>query len=46
MIGCWLGGSMGHFAPSLREWCGDSFRFRDIGYMASEGVFSVPLGNT
>jgi hypothetical protein len=45
VIGCWLGGSMGHFAPSLREWCGDGFQFRDIGYMASEGVFSVPLGN-
>ena len=39
VIGCWLGGSMGHFAPSLREWCGDNFRFRDIGYMASEGFF-------
>jgi hypothetical protein len=44
-IGCWIGGSMGHFAPSLREWCGESFRFRDIGYMASEGMFSIPLGN-
>jgi hypothetical protein len=45
LIGCWLGGSMGHFAPSLREWCGDRFQFRDIGYMASEGIFSIPLGN-
>ncbi len=45
VIGCWLGGSMGHFAPSLREWCGDSFRFRDIGYMASEGIFSIPMDN-
>jgi GH3 auxin-responsive promoter len=45
LIGCWLGGSMGHFAPSLREWCGDKFLFRDIGYMASEGIFSIPLGN-
>jgi hypothetical protein len=45
LIACWLGGSMGHFAPSLREWCGDRFQFRDIGYMASEGIFSIPLGN-
>jgi hypothetical protein len=45
LISCWLGGSMGHFAPSLREWCGDKFQFRDIGYMASEGIFSIPLGN-
>ena len=45
MIACWLGGSMGHFAPSLREWCGEDFQFRDIGYMASEGIFSIPLAN-
>jgi hypothetical protein len=45
VVGCWLGGSMGHFAPSLREWCGDSFHFRDIGYMASEGIFSIPMEN-
>src|SRR6185437_3312194 len=45
VVGVWLGGSMGHFAPSLREWCGENFQFRDIGYMASEGIFSVPLAN-
>jgi hypothetical protein len=45
VAGVWLGGSMGHFAPSLREWCGETFQFRDIGYMASEGIFSVPLAN-
>jgi hypothetical protein len=45
VVGVWLGGSMGHFAPSLREWCGEKFQFRDIGYMASEGIFSVPLAN-
>ncbi len=45
LAGVWLGGSMGHFAPSLREWCGDTFQFRDIGYMASEGIFSIPLAN-
>ncbi len=45
VLGCWLGGSMGHFAPLLREWCGERFRFRDVGYMASEGVFSIPYEN-
>lgn len=45
LTGVWLGGSMGHFAPSLREWCGETFQFRDIGYMASEGIFSIPLAN-
>jgi hypothetical protein len=44
-LGCWIGGSMGHFAHMLREWCGESFRFRDVGYMASEGVFSIPLSS-
>jgi GH3 auxin-responsive promoter len=44
-LGCWIGGSMGHFSHMLREWCGESFHFRDVGYMASEGVFSIPLNN-
>ncbi len=44
-LGCWIGGSMGHFSHMLREWCGESFHFRDVGYMASEGVFSIPLSN-
>jgi hypothetical protein len=43
VLGCWIGGSMGHFAPRLREWCAPGLRFRDAGYMASEGVFSIPL---
>jgi len=45
VLGCWIGGSMGHFAPLLREWCGEGFQFRDAGYMASEGVFSIPVAN-
>ncbi|HTJ62686.1 MAG TPA: GH3 auxin-responsive promoter family protein [Alphaproteobacteria bacterium] len=45
VIACWLGGSMGHFAPALRDWAGEAFHYRDIGYMASEGVFSIPLDN-
>ncbi len=44
-LGCWIGGSMGHFSQSLRQWCGEDFRFRDVGYMASEGVFSIPQAN-
>jgi hypothetical protein len=44
-LGCWIGGSMGHFSHSLRQWCGENFRFRDVGYMASEGVFSIPQAN-
>jgi hypothetical protein len=45
VLGCWIGGSMGHFAPRLREWCSEGLRFRDAGYMASEGVFSIPLND-
>lgn len=44
-LGCWIGGSMGHFSHGLRQWCGEDFRFRDVGYMASEGVFSIPQAN-
>ena len=45
VVACWISGSMGHFAPQLREWCGGDFRFRDPGYMASEGIFSIPTQN-
>ena len=45
LAGCWIGGSMGHFAPRLRDWCRADTLFRDIGYMASEGIFSVSQAN-
>lgn len=45
LAGCWIGGSMGHFTPRLRDWCGENLPFRDAGYMASEGIFSVPQAN-
>jgi len=45
LAGCWLGGSMGHFVPRLREWCAQDTPFRDVGYMASEGIFSIPQAN-
>jgi hypothetical protein len=45
VAGCWIGGSMGHFAPRLREWCAESMPIRDAGYMASEGIFTVPQAN-
>ncbi len=44
-LGCWIGGSMGHFAPALREWTGPGVALRDVGYMASEGIFTIPVGN-
>src|SRR5262249_8070388 len=45
LAGCWLGGSMGHFVPRLREWCAEDIPLRDCGYMASEGIFSIPQAN-
>ncbi|MFI5019353.1 MAG: GH3 auxin-responsive promoter family protein [Dongiales bacterium] len=45
LAACWIGGSMGHFTPRLRDWCGEGVPFRDAGYMASEGIFTVPQAN-
>jgi hypothetical protein len=41
LIGCWLGGSVGVQANKLPSYFGD-VPLRDVGYMASEGHFSVP----
>lgn len=45
VAGCWIGGSMGHFVPRLRAWCAEDVPLRDCGYMASEGIFSIPQAN-
>ena len=42
LIGCWLGGSIGYQAPKLSRYFGDEVPIRDIGYLASEGSFTVP----
>lgn len=41
LMGCWLGGSIGHQAPLLDAVYSGVPR-RDLGYMASEGIFSLP----
>ena len=41
IIGCWLGGSIGSQADSLSTYYGNIPK-RDIGYMASEGTFTLP----
>ena len=41
LIGCWLGGTVGMQAVKLGEYYGETPR-RDLGYMASEGHFTVP----
>lgn len=41
-IGCWLGGSIGFHSELLDEYYGNIPK-RNIGYMASEGCFSIPF---
>ncbi len=41
LIGCWVGGSVGMQARKIGEYYGDA-PIRDLGYMASEGHFTVP----
>jgi hypothetical protein len=42
LIGCWLGGSVGIQAEKLADYFGDKVPKRDLGYLASEGCFSLP----
>lgn len=44
LIGCWLGGSAGRHSALLSSAYGSVAR-RDLGFMASEGRFSLPLTN-
>lgn len=42
LIGCWLGGSVGLHAQQLAPLYGTGVPLRDLGYRASEGIFTVP----
>lgn len=42
LMGSWLGGTQHIFVDKLRSY-GCKFPFRDMGYMATEGRFSIPL---
>ena len=42
LIGCWTGGTLGHYLPLLGEWYGEA-RVRDIGLIASEGRTTIPV---
>jgi hypothetical protein len=43
VIGCWLGGSAGVHARRLAEHCGPEIPLRDLGLVASEGRFTIPI---
>lgn len=42
-IGTWMGGPMSIYLNKLYEYYGKDILIRDIGYMASEGRFSIPI---
>ena len=42
LVGCWLGGTSGPQAQRLADRFGPA-PFRDLGYLATEGHFTVPL---
>lgn len=44
LVGCWLGGSIGRNSGVVLN-CFDDTPKRDLGYMASEGIFSLPLSD-
>jgi hypothetical protein len=43
LIGCWLGGSAGTHARRVAEHLGPSVPLRDLGLLASEGRFTIPV---
>ena len=43
VVGCWKGGSVGLHVERLRPWLGAGTAVRDLGYLASEGQFSLPI---
>jgi hypothetical protein len=44
LIGCWTGGSVGPYLRQLPTYYGD-FWLRDLGLVASEGRFTIPIAN-
>ena len=43
LVGCWKGGSVGATVDRLRPWFGDNMAFRDLGFLASEANFTLPI---
>jgi hypothetical protein len=43
LIGCWLGGSAAIHARRMGEYLGPGVPLRDLGFLASEGRFTIPL---
>jgi hypothetical protein len=45
LVGCWKGGSVGTQLSRLQTWLPAATPVRDLGYLASEGQFSLPLAD-
>ncbi|HEY2943659.1 MAG TPA: GH3 auxin-responsive promoter family protein [Vicinamibacteria bacterium] len=43
LIGCWLGGSAALHARRMGEYLGPAVPLRDLGFLASEGRFTIPV---
>ena len=43
LIGCWLGGSAAIHARRVAEHLGPKVPLRDLGFLASEGRFTIPV---
>ena len=43
LVGCWKGGSVGATVDRLRPWFPEATPFRDIGFLASEANFTLPI---
>lgn len=43
LIGCWLGGTVGSLSTKVRADYGEHVPLRDLGYLASEGRFTLPI---
>jgi hypothetical protein len=46
LVGCWLGGSAGLHARRLEQVLGPGVPLRDLGFLASEGRFTVPVDDS
>lgn len=45
ILGCWKGGPMKFYLDKLPKYYGENIIIREIGYMASEGRFTIPINN-
>ncbi len=45
-IGCWRGGNVGTYVKKLSHYYGSDVEIRDIGFLASEGRFTIPFETT